>query len=406
MFNLRSVFAFWAVAALVLGSAERAQAQTTGNVSVAVPATGVRRDHQDYAGKVLVTQINYKDCLNEDFFTFTVNLGTGFMGHTLEIWAGTSCDGIPNRQPNTATCWQVSSIVPASINLTMKATVREMLYGLTGNHNIGNGSSGSNGGTGGTDATGGTGDTSASGGSAGDSSGGGGGSGSGSVPSDAPPECTPTSAAVGAQPITLYFLLLQPGMMADASATWKGTYKLIAPDPPTGVTSGTGENQAPIFWSPQTNQADQTIDGYQFYCDPAPGQAGLDEAGVPPPDPGILPAACTATEILKEGARPDDKYKCGTAAKTATRGTATGLINNVAYNVAVAATDTYRNVGVVSEPACAIPQPVTGFFEAYRDAGGAGGGGFCSFSRQRRPLILLGVIGLGLCLVLRRRRAT
>jgi len=109
---------------------------------------------------------------------------------------------------------------------------------------------------------------------------------------------------------------------------------------------------------------------------------------------------------LKAGARPDDKYKCGTASKTSTRANATNLINNVPYWVSVATTDTYRNIGTVAAPACARPQPVTGFFEAYRAAGGEGGGGFCSFSRHTRPVLLFTVLGLGLCLMLRRRRAT
>ena len=133
MFNLRSVFAFWAILVLFLGWSGRAEAQTTGSVMVTVPATGVRRDHQDYAGKVLPTQINYKDCLNEDVFTFTVNLGTGYSnGYSLQIWAGTSCENAINRTGTASTCWQVNSVVPNSINMTMQATVRTMLSGRTG----------------------------------------------------------------------------------------------------------------------------------------------------------------------------------------------------------------------------------------------------------------------------------
>jgi len=117
MFNLRSVFAFWAILVLFLGWSGRAEAQTTGSIMVTVPATGVRRAHQDYAGKVLPTQINYKDCLNEDVFTFTVNLGTGYSnGYSLEIWAGTSCENAINRD-TTPTCWLVNSVVPNSINM-------------------------------------------------------------------------------------------------------------------------------------------------------------------------------------------------------------------------------------------------------------------------------------------------
>lgn len=90
---------------------------------------------------------------------------------------------------------------------------------------------------------------------------------------------------------------------------------------------------------------------------------------------------------------------------TALAGNATGLVNGVAYNVAVAATDTYQNTGTLSSLACNVPQPVNGFFKAYRAAGGQGGGGYCSFSQKREPLPLFALIGLASCLVLRRRRA-
>lgn len=410
MFNLRSVFAFWVVLALFLGSAERAQAQVT----VAIPTTGLQRDHQDYGGKVPLTQINYKDCVNNDVFNFTVTLGAGYAtgGYALEVWGGTTCDMQASRVPTTGTCWKVTGVTPNMPNMLVQTSVQGMLYGRTGGRNNGGDvSSGDTGGTGGTGVTGGTGgtDSTTTGGTDATSGGTGGSSGStsgGSVPPDAPPECTPTSTAVGAQSLTLYFLLIDGSGTVGGQTQWKGTYKLLAPQPPNNVSAKTGENQAPVSWSPTDNQPDQTIDGYQIYCDPAPGQAGLDEAGIIV-DPDILPTMCPDSSILVEGARPDDKYKCGTANKTATGGNATGLVNNAAYRVSVASTDSYRNVGVVSTPAaCAIPQPVTGFFEAYRGAGGEGGGGFCSFSRHARPVLLFTLLGLGSCLLLRRRRAT
>jgi len=410
MFNLRSLFAFWVVAVLFFGSVGRAHAQTTGGgVTVTIPTAGVKRDHQDYSGKVLVTQINYKDCLNEDFFTFTVNLGTGFSNYALEVWAGTSCDMTSARPPSgTATCWRVADpIVPSNIIINnLQVPVRTLLSGRTGGSNVGGGNAGS----GGSDSTGtGGGDSTGSSGSDGTGVGGSGGTDSGSAGSsntnDGPPECNPTSAAVAPQTLTLYFLLLDSNAMVGGQATYKVTYKLNAPAPPTNVTSGTGENIAPVSWTPIPNNPDQTIDGYQLYCDPAPGKEGLAESDVEW-DPNILPVSCPKSDILKAGTRPADKYKCGTAAKTSSHANATNLVNMVPYNVAVAATDTYRNVGEISAPACAIPQPVTGFFEAYRDAGGEGGGGFCSFSRHGRPVLLFSLLGLGFCLILRRRSVT
>jgi len=408
MFNLRSVFASWAILALFLGSAGRAQAQAaSGNISVTIASTGVIRDHQQRAGTIPVTQINYNDCLSEDFITFTLNLGVGYNNYALEVWAGDSCDTKTNRVGGTATCWKVAGGQPNNIVYSQKVTVRDMLSGRTGGSNLGS-DTGGTGGTGGTDASGGGTATTAgtdSIGSAGTDSGGGGASNGSNVPADAPSACIPTSAAVAPQALTLFFLLVDGGSNSVGQASWKATYKLTSSAPPVKVTPGTGENIAPISWTYDNNTADQYVNGYQFYCDPAPGPAGLVDAGVVV-EPGIVPTNCQESTVLKAGTRPADKYKCGTADKTATRGNAINLVNNVPYNVAVANTDTYLNTGNISPPACAIPQPVTGFFEAYRDAGGEGGGGFCSFSRHGRPALLLGVLGLGLCLVLRRRRAT
>ena len=408
MFHLRKVFAFWAVVALFFGTAERAQAQTTGTVSVTLPATGVQRDHQDRVSTTPLTQINYKDCLTDDQITFTLSLGVGYNQYALEVWAGEGCETKANRMPATATCWKLAGGgQPNNVVYSVKVGVRDILYGRTGNNSIGGAVSGTGGsggsdstaGTGGGDATGGTGGT---GGTGTDTSAGTG--NSSNSPTDAPDACKLTSAAVAPQPITVYFLLVDGSQNSFGQASWKANYKLSASAPPDSVSSGTGENVAPISWSYDTTNSDTYINGYQFYCDPAPGQSGVEEAGVVP-DPNVLPI-CQESKVLIAGTRPDDKYKCGTAGRTSTRGNATGLVNNVAYNVAVASTDTYLNVGNISTPVCAVPQPVTGFFEAYRAAGGEGGGGFCSFSRHGRPVLLLTVFGLGLCLVLRRRRAT
>jgi hypothetical protein len=60
--------------------------------------------------------------------------------------------------------------------------------------------------------------------------------------------------------------------------------------------------------------------------------------------------------------------RCGSAESTASSGMAKSLINGVAYNVAVAATDSYENVGKLSETACGVPQPVTGFYCSFKPA--------------------------------------
>ncbi len=272
MFNLRSVFAFWAILAVILGSAERAQAQTgtTPTNMINVPNTGVTRNHQDFAGIVQVTQINYKDCFSEDFFLFTVNLGSNYNAYGLEVWAGTGCDNQTNRNPATATCWQLAAVQPTSIIVNdLKVTVRDMLKGRTGGNNFDSG--GSSGGTGGDRRN----RRSRCAGRRrrnGQQQRRRGGSGTPPVvPPDAPSECTPSSAAVQPQTLSVYFLQLDSNAMLGGQFVYKVTYKLNAPNPPSGVNAGTGENIATVTWSPP-DTSDQTIDGYQLYCDPAPGR--------------------------------------------------------------------------------------------------------------------------------------
>jgi hypothetical protein len=99
--------------------------------------------------------------------------------------------------------------------------------------------------------------------------------------------------------------------------------------------------------------------------------------------------------------------ECGSqnAKGTQTFTTSSTLDNGVAYAVAVASEDDVGNVGVLSELACGTPKEVTGFYEAYRAAGGEAGGGFCTFGPARRGAIPLAVATLlGLLVLARRRR--
>src|SRR6478609_2138538 len=178
MFNLRRVFALWAVVAFFLGSTSRSHAQTlpTTGITLAVPPTGVKRDHQDYAGKVLVTQINLKDCVNEDFFLFQVSLSSGanLGNYSFEVWAGTACDMTTARPPSSnVTCWEVADArTPTYPNVSnIKVPIQQLLSGRTGGSNLDSGVT--TGGTGGGDSTGtGGGDSTGTGGGATDVGGG------------------------------------------------------------------------------------------------------------------------------------------------------------------------------------------------------------------------------------------
>ena len=73
--------------------------------------------------------------------------------------------------------------------------------------------------------------------------------------------------------------------------------------------------------------------------------------------------------------------------------------------IAVAGVDRVGNSGPLSPIACGTPQPVTTFFEAYREAGGRGGGGFCSCGPPGPAGgVAASLVGVGLWWLRRRRQ--
>jgi len=431
MSSLRRVFAFLApmVVLSAVGSATAQSLPTATTITLApTPVThSIMR-----TGFRLNTQINYADCMGDDILKFSVVL-TGRQSFILQAWAGSNCDQPANRTTvNSNLCWKLYEAIPDSSstnpnNPIVEIHVRDLLAGKTlygaqtgstDTGGTGGTSAGGSGGTAGTDTggTAGTGGTLDAGGSAGTTSAGGtGGTTTTTLPTgtlihgSGQEACIDNTAVFAATPITVYFMLVDGNAQLQGSAVkWEGKYKLIAPPPPENVTAKIGDGLLPIHFNYPNNQSpDMTVNGYRLYCDPPPG-GGAADAGVSPvpTDAGPVIPNCDGDTQFMDGDRVDEKFTCGSAnSSTTTEANATGLVNGVSYRVGVAATDNFENVGKVSLLSCQVPQPVDGFFKAYREAGGKGGGGFCSFSTRREPLPLFMLLGLASCLVVRRRRA-
>lgn len=140
---------------------------------------------------------------------------------------------------------------------------------------------------------------------------------------------------------------------------------LVGPVPPTNVSTGIGESQLVVKWT-ANDSANDTVTGYRVYCEQLgdTGQTG----------------DCTPS-MLMEGRTPDAGLVCGevTGATSADAPTK-DLVNGARYAIGVLAIDDAGNLGGLSSVTCATPQAVTDFYEAYREAGGEAGGGFCSFT--------------------------
>jgi hypothetical protein len=181
---------------------------------------------------------------------------------------------------------------------------------------------------------------------------------------------------------TLFFLVINSGtdeVLLQGAPAFVYNYDIVAPDPPTMVSATSGEASLNVEFE-AADSAD--LDNYRFYCAAAESD-------------------CNAA-TLAPGTDPVENTYCGDidAQGSAAGSTDDKLQNSTLYAVGVASTDEAGNVGKLSELACATPLEVTGFFEAYRAAGGKAGGGFCSFAPARRSgapfaaALLLGALGL------------
>ena len=200
--------------------------------------------------------------------------------------------------------------------------------------------------------------------------------------------------------ILQFFVLDTSGSVVGTGTTFDASYDLIGPGPPSSVRAGIGEDALVVSWDETSST--EALGTYNVYAD---------VAGTAPPDSGAggegggtsIPADGCISDDLVPGQIPTVSENTRTNAST-TKANAHGLENGVLYAVGVSGVDKFNNPGPLSNIDCATPEPITGFFEAYRDAGGQGGGGYCSLGAKPSPLsgafVALGVLAFGL-----RRRA-
>lgn len=271
--------------------------------------------------------------------------------------------------------------------------------------------------------------------------------------------CEDSGAGDGGQVIKLYFLVDPSQGDVTEAVEYDVTVDLLGPNPPSGVTASVNdETSLKIDFSPSTASTD--IAGHYVFCDTeatetsadfaphaaggggAGGSGGAASAGGAGGSAGGAgtttgsggtgsggsggsasssvggsggtsssggDASCFSTN-LAVGEVPI-QANCGSASgSTATSVVASGLTKGAFVAVGIAAYDTLGNVGVLSELACGTPTEVTGFFDAYVDAGGrAGNGCGCSIlglhvDDPTRLRILLALSLLMVGMVLRRRR--
>jgi hypothetical protein len=244
------------------------------------------------------------------------------------------------------------------------------------------------------------------------STGGTSGAGNGTIPS----ECEGNAVSTTPNDRTIFFMILSAGdgMMPSGFGSvlkWAFKYDLVGPQAPAGVTAGIGEDSLVLKWSEASN-VDTDLYRYQLLCDPPPNQPGgeilgaagaADESSSQPSDGQCYsPAFSEGSEVTADLIAT---YNCGIAQKTSTNAEAQPLTNFVPYAIGVVAQDDFKNYGKVSNLACGTPEPVTDFYEAYRMAGGRGGGGFCSIIGAQHSQALTALSALAALGLIVRRRA-
>jgi hypothetical protein len=359
--------------------------------------------------------MNRADCINDDFFEFAFTLTSGVAGtnNKINAWAAlnssTDCSNPTNQAASQSVCRQVAAPVTWGDQIFVTVRVQDIVSPNWG------------------------------------------------------PWTTPAGPDVcdgSADPVTrtLQFFLVDSGNNAGPLLTYDVAFDLFGPDPPTNVKAGVGEDALVVTWEEANDATD--ISGYQIFVDAegtivpgsggtggagmggagtgGAGMAGSDLAGAGMGGAGMsgagtsdagmggagvggagtagaatggsgtagsgTPGSCSSDVLVPGQPVPDGMSPAGESNGAALEAEARNLTNGVRYAVAVAGIDAYLNTGNLSTLACATPEPVTGFFEAYREAGGGGGGGYCAIGQMRSRLSAAGIVFAALGLTLRRLR--
>ena len=228
--------------------------------------------------------------------------------------------------------------------------------------------------------------------------------------------------------LTLQFLYFSPGNLAQAA------YKVdvpiqadtIGPVAPTGMKILPGNTRLSISFNALGEGGVVELSTIRAYCDPEPvgtvssntcdsstngdaddaadGDAGCQTTSTPLTEGGT----CTSSAFVdRDGKKvqPDNdfnaKYECGNLPVSSTGSVVIArnlrgapLENRRTYAVALAASDSFLNVGALSDTVCEYPEETEDFWSDYKNNGGRAGGGFCSVESGAAPIGSFAVMGI------------
>jgi hypothetical protein len=192
---------------------------------------------------------------------------------------------------------------------------------------------------------------------------------------------------------SIWAVLTQDGVALNVALSIELDIAATTVGAPIAVTATPGNGGISVQWTAPSNTS--LVAGYQVLCLPRPttaASAGYESCGL---------GSASASTVLTPA---DPTQLCSVevpATQTSIR--VGGLVNGTAYTVAVVAIDPSGGASALSPTAVATPQPTDGFYEKYKQAGGAATG--CGFGSSGSPSWLcLATVAAILAWRARRRR--
>ncbi len=209
---------------------------------------------------------------------------------------------------------------------------------------------------------------------------------------------TVSCASLTADSTTVWAVLVQDGVALSFAPSVELPVTATVVGSPTAVTAQPANNGILVTWTPPADTSQ--VAGYQVLCLPRPdvaSTAAYESCGL---------TSSTGGSILTPG---DETQVCSIELPaTATSVRLAGLINGTSYTVAVISIDPSGGVSALSAPAVATPQPTLGFYDVYKNDGGAATGCAVAPSPRLGPsglfwIAFAAALFLGLCRRSRRR---
>jgi hypothetical protein len=330
--------------------------------------------------------IGIRDCMTENW-TFRLNYASPGMSVTsLQLWVGAdamTCGNIASRSGTSQTCWQIAApdatlsnpVLPNNSDVVIPA--RYLVDPLGGN-------------------------------------------------------CANPSTSRGT--VNTNFVTLLANTTAGLTQSGMGQSVLFDLDPPvaaTGVSAVGGESSLTVSWSYTGNGSTTTqtdagssgsvvgdLLGFWVLCDEPRStttDAGTEDAAtgsdVPDQtfgdDAGVSTTCGAFPAIDPNNSELFNRYvRTSLLGTSTTRATVSNLVNGRGYRCAVVAEDNAGNRRISSATQCAVPAPVTDFWERYRADGGAARPTDCSARPGSVPLrVIDSFVFVALAVLMRRRRS-